>query len=192
MMSAVEGEDYVPDWPDAACRDDDPEVWFPTSMASPEVVDPLREVCWPCPRRDDCLAYAIEHREDFGIWGGMTDSQRRRIRAGRTTAAREWDSYHRRVERQTRRDLIRRISRTGDQAAAVAHAQEIMAEVADIYGLTTDDLISTASDRNTIEARKLAMRWVRHITGLSYTSIGVLFDRHHTTVMSAVSETRTR
>lgn len=35
------------------------------------------QTCWGCPVREECLAYALEEREDFGIWGGIAARERR-------------------------------------------------------------------------------------------------------------------
>jgi WhiB family redox-sensing transcriptional regulator len=59
-----------------ACRDTDPAVFFPTTR---DGVDEALAVCATCPVRSDCLDYAIEARERFGVWGGMTEKQRRRL-----------------------------------------------------------------------------------------------------------------
>lgn len=60
-----------------SCVGVDPDIFFPergddTSRA--------RAVCRVCPVRDECLSWALESRQCFGIWGGMTPSQRRRLR----------------------------------------------------------------------------------------------------------------
>jgi WhiB family redox-sensing transcriptional regulator len=60
----------------AACRDADPSVFFPTTR---EGVDEALAICATCPVRSDCLDYAVEARERFGVWGGMTEKQRRRL-----------------------------------------------------------------------------------------------------------------
>lgn len=64
-------------WADhAACRGADIELFF-----SLEEEDQQRalEHCRVCPVQEQCLRYAIENREMYGIWGGMTESERRAI-----------------------------------------------------------------------------------------------------------------
>lgn len=73
------------DWRDrAACRDKDPELWFPVSAIGPDLLKAKRakEVCDGCPVRDFCLAFALDARIDHGIWGGL-DEDERRVLVGR-------------------------------------------------------------------------------------------------------------
>jgi len=71
----------------AACRDADPELFFPISTYGPALrqVDQAIAVCRTCPVRRQCLAWALEHGYNQGIWGGMAEDERRSIRvmAGR-------------------------------------------------------------------------------------------------------------
>jgi WhiB family redox-sensing transcriptional regulator len=60
----------------AACRDADPAVFFPTTR---DAVDEALAICATCPVRSDCLDYAVDARERFGVWGGTTEKQRRRL-----------------------------------------------------------------------------------------------------------------
>lgn len=67
----------------AACRTEDPELFFPTGAAGPESErqsQQAKEVCGRCMVRLDCLEYAVLNGETEGIWGGMTPSERLRIR----------------------------------------------------------------------------------------------------------------
>jgi WhiB family redox-sensing transcriptional regulator len=65
----------APSWTEqAACRGLDPELFFPHG-ASQEA----RRVCARCPVRVDCLDYAVAHRERYGIWGGRSERERRRL-----------------------------------------------------------------------------------------------------------------
>lgn len=45
-----------------------------------------KAVCARCPVRRECLEYAITNREPFGVWGGLTEHQRRELHPGRTPA----------------------------------------------------------------------------------------------------------
>ncbi|HET9442453.1 MAG TPA: WhiB family transcriptional regulator, partial [Acidimicrobiales bacterium] len=62
---------------EAACRDIDTNLFFPESEAA---VAPALAVCAGCPVRDECLDFALRTRQDDGIWGGMTEADRRRLR----------------------------------------------------------------------------------------------------------------
>ena len=75
------------DWKaDAACRDLDTDIFFPDSDAQ---AGPALEVCASCPVREACLDFALRTRQHDGVWGGHTESERRRLRRrlGRTAAA---------------------------------------------------------------------------------------------------------
>jgi WhiB family redox-sensing transcriptional regulator len=68
----------------AACRTIDPpdvDRFFPTSGGS---VAAAREYCEGCTVRAECGAYAIEHRVHHGVWGGMSERDRRRARVERS------------------------------------------------------------------------------------------------------------
>ena len=64
----------------AACRGTDTDIFFP---ASPEEEAEALSICATCPVRAQCLEHAIRNRETYGIWGGMTPEQRRRVRRER-------------------------------------------------------------------------------------------------------------
>ena len=55
------------------CRGVEPEVFFPVSD---EDAWRAKEICGACTVRDDCLAYALSHRERYGVWGGTTEKER--------------------------------------------------------------------------------------------------------------------
>jgi WhiB family redox-sensing transcriptional regulator len=67
----------------AACRDEDPELFFPTSPAAAAIWS-ARAVCRRCPVEGDCLRWALDTGQDHGVWGGMTEEERRDARAERT------------------------------------------------------------------------------------------------------------
>lgn len=70
------------DWRDTArCRDEDPEDWFPIG-ATPSAKareHHAKAVCWSCPALQACGQWAIETRQPFGIWGGMSEAERRAV-----------------------------------------------------------------------------------------------------------------
>lgn len=65
----------------AACRDEDPELFFPlgTGAATEAQIEEAKAICDRCPVAADCLAEAIESGAE-GIWGGHTDDERRPLR----------------------------------------------------------------------------------------------------------------
>jgi WhiB family redox-sensing transcriptional regulator len=50
------------------CWTEDPDLWF---AESPADVEAAKTLCVPCPRREACLAGALERREPWGVWGGQ-------------------------------------------------------------------------------------------------------------------------
>ena len=71
---------------DAACLDEDPELFFPEGESEryQRQIEAALEVCATCPVIEECLSYALEADQRTGIWGGTTAEQRRRIRLGAT------------------------------------------------------------------------------------------------------------
>ena len=69
----------------AACRGTDLEVFFP---GRGEPAEPARRICAACPVRQPCLDYAIGHGITHGIWGGLTERDRRALRTRQAGAAR--------------------------------------------------------------------------------------------------------
>lgn len=66
------------DWQEQAlCAQTDPEAFFPEKGGSTREA---KRICSVCPVRAQCLAYALENDERFGIWGGMSERERRRLK----------------------------------------------------------------------------------------------------------------
>ncbi|MQA09196.1 MAG: WhiB family transcriptional regulator [Pseudonocardiaceae bacterium] len=59
----------------AACRDEDPEELFVRGAEQRKA----KVVCVSCPVRTECLAEALDNRIEFGVWGGMTERERRAV-----------------------------------------------------------------------------------------------------------------
>ena len=75
-----------PDWQNRAnCLGVDPDLFFPERGASTREA---KAVCRGCVVRGDCLEYALANGEKFGIWGGLSERERRRIRRARALAVR--------------------------------------------------------------------------------------------------------
>jgi WhiB family redox-sensing transcriptional regulator len=67
-----------PEWQERAlCAQTDPEAFFPEKGGSTREA---KRICSGCEVRDECLEYALEKDERFGIWGGMSERERRRLR----------------------------------------------------------------------------------------------------------------
>jgi WhiB family redox-sensing transcriptional regulator len=63
----------------ALCAQVDAELFFP-DIGEGDKSRQARAVCWACPVREPCLAHALAHNEQFGIWGGHTAASRDRMR----------------------------------------------------------------------------------------------------------------
>jgi WhiB family redox-sensing transcriptional regulator len=59
------------------CAETDPEAFFPEKGGSTREA---KRVCRSCEVRYECLKYALEHGINFGIWGGMSERERRRLK----------------------------------------------------------------------------------------------------------------
>jgi WhiB family redox-sensing transcriptional regulator len=74
------------DWQSRAnCMGVDPDLFFPERGASTREA---KEVCRGCVVRENCLEYALANGEKFGIWGGLSERERRRVRRIRTMSRR--------------------------------------------------------------------------------------------------------
>jgi WhiB family redox-sensing transcriptional regulator len=77
-----------------ACRDIDPESLFVVGAAQHKA----KAICMGCPVRIDCLADALDGRAEFGVWGGMTERERRTLLRRRPDVA-SWRSFFQSVQR---------------------------------------------------------------------------------------------
>jgi len=68
---------------DALCAETDPEAFFPEKGGSTREA---KRVCAGCAVRAECLESALENDERFGIWGGLSERERRRLRVMRRDA----------------------------------------------------------------------------------------------------------
>lgn len=82
----TENEAAEQHWQDQAnCLGVDPDLFFPERGASTREA---KEVCQGCIVRLDCLEYALTNGEKFGIWGGLSERERRRLRRQRALTTR--------------------------------------------------------------------------------------------------------
>jgi WhiB family transcriptional regulator, redox-sensing transcriptional regulator len=74
---------------DAACRGEDSELFFPVGSTGPALpqIAAAKEVCAGCPVREACLEFAMSTGQGYGIWGGLTEDERRSLRRRRQRAA---------------------------------------------------------------------------------------------------------
>ena len=92
----------------AACRGTDLSVFF---LGRGESAEPARQVCAACPVRQPCLDYALNHAITHGIWGGLTERDRRPLRVHHSAAA-----------RQQRDEAITAAAAAGSTKAAIGRA----------------------------------------------------------------------
>ena len=66
----------------AACRDTDPDLFFPvgTTGAAVDQIESARAVCLTCEVRDACLEFALETNQESGVWGATSEEERRKLR----------------------------------------------------------------------------------------------------------------
>lgn len=79
-LTVVGGADdpAEPGWQERAlCAQTDPEAFFPEKGGSTR---DAKKVCVSCDVRAECLEYALEHDERFGIWGGLSERERRKLK----------------------------------------------------------------------------------------------------------------
>ena len=73
-----QADDHPLSWQaDALCAETDPEAFFPEKGGSTR---DAKRICDTCEVRQQCLEYALENDERFGIWGGLSERERRRLR----------------------------------------------------------------------------------------------------------------
>lgn len=74
------------DWQQRAlCRGEQPELFFPVGTSGPALLQiaEAKSVCRRCSVTSPCLEWALENRQLEGIWGGMSEDERRRYRSER-------------------------------------------------------------------------------------------------------------
>lgn len=88
-------DDQAPDAPsaprldwrtDAACLDVDPELFFPIGNAGPALrqIEQAKAICRRCPVAATCLTWAMDTKQEHGVWGGLTEDERRARRRRQT------------------------------------------------------------------------------------------------------------
>lgn len=130
------------DWRhDAVCRDENPELFFPAGNTGPALLQiaEAKAVCRRCPVASECLAWALESGQDAGVWGGMSEDERRALRRKKATpvstprrghAEIVTDELHAEVLRRTsKRESIDTISRDLGIGRALARRLRVGAAV---------------------------------------------------------------
>jgi len=81
----------ITEWRDVAlCRDTDPDLFFPvgTTGLALDQIAAAKGVCLQCAARPDCLEFALDSNQDSGVWGGLSEEERRQIRRQRAAERR--------------------------------------------------------------------------------------------------------
>ena len=98
---------WVEDWtPRAACRTASPDQLFVRGAEQ----NKAKQLCSGCPVRTECLAEALDHQIEWGVWGGMTERERRALLRRRPNAS--WRSVL-----ETAREAVGRSERGLDMAS---------------------------------------------------------------------------
>lgn len=73
----------------AACREQDPELFFPVGNSGPALLQlaEAKAVCRRCPVADECLSWALTSGQDYGVWGAMSEDERRALSRRDTAVA---------------------------------------------------------------------------------------------------------
>lgn len=100
----------------AACRDLSSSVFFPERGQSSRKA---KQVCRSCPVRTECLAFALESRQKYGVWGGLTGEERKAYMRRASTNAR----------RARKRQELEEARETYGKPGHVKLADEVLDEV---------------------------------------------------------------
>jgi WhiB family transcriptional regulator, redox-sensing transcriptional regulator len=79
------------DWRDAAaCLDEDPELFFPIGNTGPALqqIEEAKVVCRRCSVQETCLRWALDSGQDAGVWGGLSEDERRALKRRNARARR--------------------------------------------------------------------------------------------------------
>ena len=89
VLNLLSGEEEKSWQTKSNCMGVDPDLFFPERGASTREA---KEVRRGCVVREECLEYALSNGEKFGIWGGMSERERRRLRRARALERRQAES----------------------------------------------------------------------------------------------------
>jgi WhiB family redox-sensing transcriptional regulator len=89
--SSSNPKEYSMDWRHAAaCLDEDPELFFPVGNTGPALlqIEEAKAVCARCDVAPSCLEWAINNNQDSGVWGGLSEDERRSLKRRNARARR--------------------------------------------------------------------------------------------------------
>ena len=66
----------------AACRDTEPDLFFPvgTTGGAVDQIEAAKRVCRSCDAQEPCLEFALATNQESGVWGGVAEEERRKLR----------------------------------------------------------------------------------------------------------------
>jgi WhiB family redox-sensing transcriptional regulator len=66
----------------SACLEEDPELFFPIGNTGPALaqIEDAKQVCRRCDVREQCLSWSLESGQDHGVWGGLSEDERRALK----------------------------------------------------------------------------------------------------------------
>ena len=72
----------------SACLEEDPELFFPIGNTGPAIlqIEEAKQVCRRCDVREQCLAWALSAGQDHGVWGGLSEDERRALKRSNARA----------------------------------------------------------------------------------------------------------
>ncbi len=115
---------WTTDWTTAAaCRGSDPDSLFVQGAAQ----NRAKAICMGCPVRTECLADSLDNRIEFGVWGGMTERERRALLRRRPQVT----SWRRLLETAREEYDHLFVGTLGSCADAVADLREVTADLRD-------------------------------------------------------------
>jgi hypothetical protein len=125
----------VPEWVSRArCGDADPEAFYTPQGGD---VLPAKQICWPCPVRVECLAAGID--ETHGVWGGLTESERRQVRKGRRNGqAVDWRAAERLADPEW---TVQQRRRVREDLAADYSAGVTIGKLTRRYQMTAEEVV---------------------------------------------------
>jgi WhiB family transcriptional regulator, redox-sensing transcriptional regulator len=94
----------------SACSNEDPEMFFPAPRSLTMFVQLARAkaICRSCPVTEECLRYALATGQDYGVWGGTSEEERRGVR--RLQQAGSWPALPGRFPARAARPAARRLA----------------------------------------------------------------------------------
>jgi WhiB family transcriptional regulator, redox-sensing transcriptional regulator len=140
-----------PDWYyDAVCSSVDPDLWFPEQEDGRNTTTAAKSICRTCPAVQLCAEYAITRPDLDGVWGGLTDRERKDIRAQRGIAER--------VEAEAAGRPIYRIH--GERDKAIHRESQLgttARELAEQHGVTISTIRRILSSQRRTERQKRSL-----------------------------------